>query len=72
MKRNSVLGLGTVLGVLIGLLGVSLVVLSAVEMSNRYSDWQTAQKVEALTVVDRELFSALQAYRFEQANTLAA
>ena len=72
MKRNSVLGLGMVLGVLIGLLGVSLVVLSAVEMSNRYSDWQTAQKVEALTVVDRELFSALQAYRFEQANTLAA
>ena len=72
MKRNSVLGLGTVLGALIGLLGVSLVVLSAVEVSNRYADWRTAQKVEALTVVDRELFNALQAYRFEQANTLAA
>ncbi|TBW41272.1 methyl-accepting chemotaxis protein [Siculibacillus lacustris] len=69
MRKSSRLGIGAIIGGLIAVLGGVLVMISGVQMLDRYTVWRSAQKVADVTALDKELFVALQAFRFERGDT---
>jgi methyl-accepting chemotaxis protein len=72
MQGKSRFGIGAIIGGMIAVLGSALVIFSALQMRDRYAVWQSAQKIAEFATLDKQLFAALQAFRFERGDSNAA
>ncbi len=72
MSRFMDLKVGTVLGGLMGLMGLGLVALFTWSVVTKYQELQSAKMAAAISEVDKRLFWTLQSFRYERGDTNSA